>query len=215
MVKINLPKMQAVYSATDNNQQREAYDDWAESYDADLLGWGFRLPTIAASVFTMHVGVECGSILDAGCGTGLQSIALAALGYRPITGIDLSPGMLAEAKKKRIYDELLPMTLGERLDLADGSFGATFAIGCITPGHAPANSYDELIRVTKPGGLIVFSSRVDDGQDPTYQDAISAHEKAGRWLERYRSPRFRMLPELEPEIEPRDVRVRGVRLTGF
>jgi 2-polyprenyl-3-methyl-5-hydroxy-6-metoxy-1,4-benzoquinol methylase len=38
-------------------------------------------------------------ILDVGCGTGRHAINLAAKGYRNITGIDLSPGMISAAKK--------------------------------------------------------------------------------------------------------------------
>jgi cyclopropane fatty-acyl-phospholipid synthase-like methyltransferase len=41
---------------------------------------------------------EGGAILDVGCGTGRHAVELAKRGYR-ITGIDLSLGMLAEAKR--------------------------------------------------------------------------------------------------------------------
>jgi cyclopropane fatty-acyl-phospholipid synthase-like methyltransferase len=41
---------------------------------------------------------EGASLLDVGCGTGRHSIELARRGYH-VTGIDLSSGMLAEAKK--------------------------------------------------------------------------------------------------------------------
>ena len=39
------------------------------------------------------------SVLDVGCGTGRHSIELASRGYS-VTGIDLSTGMLAQAKEK-------------------------------------------------------------------------------------------------------------------
>lgn len=38
------------------------------------------------------------AVLDIGCGTGRHSVELARRGYR-VTGVDLSPGMLAEARK--------------------------------------------------------------------------------------------------------------------
>lgn len=38
-------------------------------------------------------------ILDVGCGTGRHAINLATKGYKNVTGIDLSPGMISAAKK--------------------------------------------------------------------------------------------------------------------
>jgi predicted TPR repeat methyltransferase len=50
--------------------------------------------------------MKFGSVLDLGCGTGL-----AALPFRPssdwMVGIDLSPGMLAQARAKGLYDRLV------------------------------------------------------------------------------------------------------------
>ena len=201
MSEVQIEKMRAVYEATNDEQRRRAYDSWADTYDVEMLSWGFRLPAIASAAFTRVVAPDCGAILDAGCGTGLQSIALAALGYGPITGIDLSEGMLAEAGRKQIYSALRVMKLGTPLDFPDRNFGATFAIGCITPGHAPSNSFDELLRVTRSGGFIVFSNRVDEGQDPSYPQAISEHERTGAWTLKWRTPTFHMMPEMEPEIE--------------
>ena len=50
--------------------------------------------------------MKFGSVLDLGCGTGL-----AALPFRPfsdwVVGVDLSPAMLAQARKKGLYDRLI------------------------------------------------------------------------------------------------------------
>jgi len=46
-----------------------------------------------------ELGLAPGSaVLDIGCGTGRHSVELAKRGYR-VTGVDISPGMLAEARK--------------------------------------------------------------------------------------------------------------------
>ena len=57
------------------------------------------------------------------------------------------------------------MTLGDKLDYETGEFDAVISVGVFTLGHAPSSSFDELIRITKSGGHIVFSLRTDVYQD--------------------------------------------------
>ena len=53
-------------------------------------------------------------MLDAGCGTGLCGPLVAPYARR-LTGVDLSAGMLAQAKEKNVYDELFKVELTEYL----------------------------------------------------------------------------------------------------
>lgn len=53
--------------------------------------------------------------LDLGCGTGLTGIVLRELSKR-LTGVDIAPKMLAQAKEKHIYDELVESELNEFLE---------------------------------------------------------------------------------------------------
>ena len=133
----------------------------------------YRIPAMIAAVFTRFVASDTAMILDAGCGGGIQSEALVMLGYGPLTGIDLSEGMLDIARDKGIYSELHQMTLGEQLDFSDDTFAAVLSSGTITPKHAPAHSFDELIRVAMPGAPIVFSLRDETTQNPAYPEALS------------------------------------------
>lgn len=128
------------------------------------------------TVFARHVAPGTAPILDAGCGGGIQAEPLVLAGYGPITGIDFSAGMLEVARKKGIYAELRQMVLGEHLDFPDDHFAAVLSSGCITPKHAPAHSFDELIRITMPGGLIIFSLRDDPSQEPEYPAALERLE---------------------------------------
>ena len=58
----------------------------------------------------------------------------------------------------------------------------------------------ELIRVTRKGGLIVFSLRVDDGQDPAYLSAVAEHEEANHWTRIFESGIFAPMPVGEPDL---------------
>ena len=203
MTEIRNPQVDRAYGAKTQEQSEEAYDDWAEQYEADLFSYGFRVPIVATTVWSRFITPKGGPILDAGCGTGLQAEPLHLAGYKPIIGIDLSNGMLNVAKKKNIYSELHRMALGEKLSFDDNSFANTISIGTITPGHAPPHSFDELIRVTRKDGLIVFSLRVDDGQDPAYPATIAEYERANRWKMIYQTDSFVAMPLGEPDVSCR------------
>ncbi|MEZ5924629.1 MAG: class I SAM-dependent methyltransferase [Hyphomicrobiaceae bacterium] len=191
------------YKPSSHAEAAAAYDQWSSDYEADLFKTGHRNPGHLAAVFTRFIPPETQPILDAGCGGGLQAEPLALLGYGPITGIDFSEGMLAIARAKEIYTELRRMILGEPLDLPSNHFAAVLACACITPGHAPASCFDELIRVCKPGGHFVFSLREDAGQLPEYPAALERHEKAGNWEPVFRTARFQSMPYGEKDVSHR------------
>lgn len=188
------------YQAASLEEQQAAYDDWAQQYEADLCAMGYRIPAMIASVFTRHVSAGTAPILDAGCGGGIQAEPLVALGYGPITGIDLSEGMLAIARGKNLYADLRQMTLGERLDFPDDQFAAVISSGTITPKHAPPQSFEELIRVAKPGAPIVFSLRCDEAQEPEYPATVEKLAQDGRWSHVFSTEGFRSMPYGEPEV---------------
>ena len=191
------------YVASSLEEQRDAYDTWAKKYEPDLCAMGYRIPAAIASVFTRYVSLDTAPILDAGCGGGIQSEALDLLGYKNITGIDLSEGMLAVAQDKNIYSELCQMTLGGRLGFADETFAAIISAGTITPNHAPAESFVDLVRVAKPGAPIVFSLRDDPKQEPEYPAILETLENEGAWKKTFQSPSFHSMPYGEPDITHR------------
>lgn len=193
-------KVSASYAATSVAEQQAAYDTWAGKYEQDLCAMGYRIPAVIAAVFTRFVPKDTRPILDAGCGAGIQAEPLAMIGYQPITGIDLSEGMLEVARGKGIYTDLRQMTLGEQLDFPDNTFGAVLSSGTITPKHAPAHSFKELIRVTCPGAPIVFSLRDDPAQEPQYPAMLEQLEREGAWSQVFRTASFKSMPYGEPDV---------------
>lgn len=200
MTEITNEQLINVYDIGSPEEARETYDEWAATYEADLAAMDHRPPMVAAAVWSRFVPIDDGPILDAGCGTGVQAEPLYLAGYGSITGIDLSPGMLEVARRKNIYAELREMELGQRLDFEDDTFANTISIGVITPGHAPPHTFEELIRVTRTGGRIVFGLRVDDAQDPAYPTQISEYEQAGLWEKEFATETFRTMPIGDPEL---------------
>ncbi|GAB4339156.1 MAG: class I SAM-dependent methyltransferase [Calditrichia bacterium] len=101
--------------------------------------------------------------VDAGCGSGLHSLALASAGVQ-VTGVDISDGMI-EAARKNARDlnlpvdwkvgsfEALPDLLAEKTD-------AIFCLGNTLPHllseEDQKNSLTAFSKILKPGGLLLL-----------------------------------------------------------
>lgn len=192
--------LDSVYGAKTAEELEAGYDDWAKTYDDDLQRFGYRLPAIVTGLCGRYISRDAAPILDAGCGTGLIGDALHLLGYEYLVGIDMSAGMLRVARDKHTYRELRRMILGNPLGFEDSKFAATFAIGVITIGHATADAFDELIRVTRSGGYLIFSIRVDREPETGYLDKLDALEHERRWRRMEVTAPLQSLPLAEPEI---------------
>ncbi|MBW2631776.1 MAG: hypothetical protein JRC90_08455 [Deltaproteobacteria bacterium] len=70
----------------------------------------------------------------------------------------------------------------------------------LTVGHAPASSFDELIRITRPGGYIVFSLRPDVYRDSGFKEKQDALESEGKWKPVETSEEFQTMPKGEPDV---------------
>ena len=193
-------RVQWVYSSSSMEELAERYDEWSKDYESDLSrDFGWLGPQLAAELLAKHVSQE-ERILDAGAGTGLVGQLLANKGYRNLVAMDLSQGMLEEARNKEVYIELHQMEMGKSLSFPSDSFDAVISVGVLTVGHAPASSLDELVRVTKPNGHVVFSLRPDLYQSGGFREIQSGLESHGKWRFVEVSKAFQPLPKGEPEV---------------
>jgi len=195
-------KLEKVYAARSDTERREAYDNWSEDYDRDVSQFGIQLPYVGAAVFARHIPLGIGPVLDAGCGTGMHSLPLKLMGYDGFTGVDLSEGMLAIAEKRGIYNDLHQMALGSKLDFPDNHFALTYSIGCLAPGNAPPNSLDEFIRVTRPDGLIIWSTHGHiNSQTQPYHNHRKRLTDAKKWTLEFETDPFVSMPDGDQNIK--------------
>ena len=105
-------------------------------------------------------------VLDLATGTGITAIAARKHGAN-VTGVDLTPELLAVARKKAKDDGLEDIDFregdAEALPFVDASFDAVVS----TCGHMFAPDQPkvaaELARVTRPGGRVVFLAWTPEG----------------------------------------------------
>jgi SAM-dependent methyltransferase len=170
-----------VFGARTVGELEARYAAWASTYDAEIAAAGYRLSALVTGFVARYVPVSDDPILDAGCGTGLAGDNLHIVGYRNLVGIDLSEQMLALAARLGIYVGLHRMVLGEQLDFPDDRFAAVVATGVFTEGHAPHSSFDELIRVTRPGGHVIFNVRDDIFERHGFREKQESLVAVKRW----------------------------------
>jgi len=192
--------LERVYRAGgDRGRLDDLYDEWAEDYDRQIWASGNPYIAIAAGFVGRHVPDFDARILDAGCGTGNMAQILHQIGYRNLEGLDPSPGMLAIAERKGIYQQLYPLSLGSGIDLAEAEYDAVVAAGVLTHGHAPPESLDGILGITCSGGVIIFSLSSPAYEEHGFKQKIAALDAAGAWEKLGQSLLFRTYPFSEQE----------------
>jgi predicted TPR repeat methyltransferase len=86
---------------------RRTFNNFAPTFDVHLQRLEYRAPQLVVEALqrTAFDSTQAPTVLDAGCGTGLCGELLRPLAGR-LEGVDLSSGMLNQAREKGNYDEL-------------------------------------------------------------------------------------------------------------
>ncbi|ACL56531.1 class I SAM-dependent DNA methyltransferase [Methylobacterium nodulans] len=146
---------------------RALFDGYADRFERHLVeGLGYRAPAMIREALLAAARdrpLPFRRALDLGCGTGLAARALDDLVDR-IEGVDLSPGMLAEARRLGRYAALHEAEIGtflaghppQGVDLvvAADVFVYLRDLGPVFAGVA---------RALVPGGLFAFTLQAHDG----------------------------------------------------
>ena len=148
-------------ATTKTDQVRQMFDAIAPAYD-----FMNRAMTLGIDIWWRRLAVKRlkritpAHILDVATGTGDFAIQLHdSLHPQHITGIDLSPGMLAEAQRKvkeKGLQEVISFEEGDcmALPMQDNTFDAvTVAFGVRNFEHLQ-QGYQEMARVLRPGGML-------------------------------------------------------------
>ncbi len=181
----------------DGDSSRDIYDDWSASYDAHLLDdFGYVSPRVAAEALTDACGRCDIEVMDYGCGTGLVGAALRQAGFSAIDGIDISEGMLAQARAKNLYRNLLCGDLTDAIALGDEVYDAAVCIGSMGAGHIGAQHVPELIRPLKNEGIFIVIMNGMYYETGGFEQAFRGLEDNGTWRIR-RLERFNYMTELD------------------
>jgi predicted TPR repeat methyltransferase len=184
----------------------QTFDSFAASFDAKLAKLSYRAPALVAAMLE-DAGIDASGsldVLDAGCGTGLCG-PLVARYARRLVGVDLSEGMLDQARARAVYDDLVKRELTAYLRDRSGAFDVIVSADTLVyfgPLEEVAAAAERALR--DPGRLVFTVEELcDAGPDADW--AISPNG-------RYRHARSyveRVLADagLQPEIASAELRL--------
>lgn len=194
--------------------QSDFYNDVKfPNYD-NVEGFGSLLDKSRRSIFVKKLDDEIpmgSNILEAGCGTGQLSIALSRYA-RQIYGIDLSKGSLIEAKQFINSNDIKSVHLFRmnifKLFFKENTFDVIISNGVLHHTYNPKLAFSKLVRVLKPGGIIVIGLYHRYGRiiqkirqsliknfgdsfkflDKRFREKISYKKKYAWFLDQYKNP---------------------------
>lgn len=138
------------------------WDANAEAWAADVAAGHDRTRDLFTwPAFARLLGDVAGlDVVDLGCGEGENTRRLARLGAR-MTGLDLSVGMIAQA---RAAEEAEPLGIAHRVasfggdtGLAGGSFDRVVSTMALMDAPEIEGAMREAHRLLRPGGVLAFS----------------------------------------------------------
>ena len=194
--------------------QSDFYNDVKFPNYEDVEDFGSLLDKSRRSIFVKKLDDEIpmgSNILEAGCGTGQMSIALSRYA-RQIYGIDLSKGSLIEAKQFIDSNDIKSVHLFRmnifKLFFKENTFDVIISNGVLHHTYNPKLAFSKLVRVLKPGGIIVIGLYHRYGRiiqkirqsliknfgdnfkflDKRFREKISYKKKYAWFLDQYKNP---------------------------
>ena len=154
---------------------------WNSEYEAGAH-WE-KGPSSQMKSFVAYLTPGC-EVLDAGCGSGRDSLFLSTQGYN-VSGIDISDVAIGKAVQ-RASEQKLPIkfVVGglENLPYQDGEFDGAYS-GYVLENTDLEKSIPEIARVLKPGAiayLVVFlSTQYEDPSGSEFNTAVNQNHLHG------------------------------------
>ncbi len=165
-VSINTAIQNIEYYLTQDDN-RAGYEEWALRYEQDIFQAGYNIPRIATDILAQHFVHSKDSqpwILDVAAGTGKNALYLMQNhNLTNIEAMDLSPGMLFEARRRQLYRTYHVEDANQPFPMPSCQYDAVLCVGGLAPNQVkPKPALEESIRVTKNGGFVFLSMREAD-----------------------------------------------------
>lgn len=155
------------------------FDDYAGRFESELVErLAYRTPSHLMDLIRSTGRARFVRVMDLGCGTGLMAEELrGSADY--LAGVDLSPAMVAEARRKGRYDALIAGDAVRELEADSSAYDLIVAADVFVY----LGRLEEIFAAAKarlaPGGILAFSVERSDGEDVQLRQSLRyAHSLA-------------------------------------
>jgi predicted TPR repeat methyltransferase len=149
---------EAIPTRASDGYVRDVFDGFAGSFDQVLDQLGYQAPSLIRALLERTLPPPDASLIvaDAGCGTGLCADFLRPRA-KQLVGIDLSPGMLARARARNTYDQLIEAELSGWLANQLDAYDLIVSADTLCYFGSLDGALSGAARALRPGGLLVFT----------------------------------------------------------
>lgn len=138
---------------TAKERSSSAFSDLASSYDSSI--YGKYTKRMQRRILELLIKTDSASVLDMGCGTG-QLLSMIAKPGITLAGVDIAPGMIAEARHKLGDTANLKVGDTEALPWEDDTFDVVVSTLSFHHYPNPTKALAEAARVIKPEGRVII-----------------------------------------------------------
>ena len=155
-----------------------------EIFHGDTEGEFYEMDQYILKLLQQQCPENAEMILEVGCGTGYWLKHLARIGNARVVGVDISSEMLAVAANQYLKNPTIDLYQGDvcSMDfLDDCRFDFTFCpwvFQYLIDKQDFRNGLDEIIRVTKPGGIILIAEDSPPTRAP-FTDCLVKRDEFG------------------------------------
>lgn len=117
------------------------------------------------------VDVDGAAVLDVGCGSGMLFPEVANRA-KTVVGVDVSKGLLVKAKANAAANVHVVQADADHLPFREATFDAAFSFTVLQNMPKPAETLQEIKRVTKKGGKIAVTGLKKAFPETSFHDLV-------------------------------------------
>jgi predicted TPR repeat methyltransferase len=150
-----------------NRYVEKVFNEFASSFDESLKSLDYAAPQLLSAALAERIAFGDASldVLDAGCGTGLCGVLLRSTA-RTLTGVDLSSGMLARARERKVYDELVEAELCQFMGSRPAAFDVVNCADTLVYFGALEDAARAARDSLRPNGIFAFTVEAQRAAEP-------------------------------------------------